>query len=123
MLVPVKAREIVTPLIWQALKRGLDRHLDRWWAEYLVKGIREGFSRELCELRSNSRNMVSSGEQPQVVHTYLNKVVEEKRVWEVGARRGGSNPVQSVKGDPQEGKAWQVAVDTQPVSPGRSQCE
>ena len=85
---PVEAREIVTPLILQAWERGLEQHPDRWWAEYLV-GIREGchleFSRESCELRSNSRNMVSDGEQPKVVREYLDKEVAEKRVWVVGA--------------------------------------
>ena len=38
LLVPVEARGIVMPLIWQAWERGLERHPDRWWAEYLVKG-------------------------------------------------------------------------------------
>ena len=39
-----------------------------------------GFSRESCELGSNSRNMVLAGEQPQVVRKYLDKEVAEKRV-------------------------------------------
>ena len=38
-------------------------------------------------------------------------------------RRGGRYPVQSVWDDPQEGQAWQRAVDTQPVGTGWSQSE
>ena len=64
-------------------------HPDKWWAGYLVKGIKEGFrlgfSGGSASLRSSTRNMRSAEEQPQVVQAYLDKEVAEGRVWDVGS--------------------------------------
>ena len=71
---------------WEQMLEG---HQDRWWADYLVRGIREGFrvgfSGYLDGLRAGTRNMVSAGEQPQVVQDYLDREVKEGRIWEVGS--------------------------------------
>ena len=80
---------MVTPLVWARWEELLTDHPDKWWARYLVKGIREGFrlgfSGGPASLRSSARNMRSAEEQPQVVQAYLDKEVAEGRVWVVGS--------------------------------------
>ena len=87
---PVEAWRVVTPLRWQAVESGLQDHPDRWWVEYLVKGIREGFRLGFSMggkgLRASGRNTVSAGEQPQVVMDYLADEVKAKIMWLVGSQ-------------------------------------
>ena len=86
----MEARRVVTPLRWQAVESGLQDHPDSWWVEYLVKGIRErfklGFSMGEKGLRASGWNMVSAGEQPQVVRDYLADEVKAQRIWLVGSQ-------------------------------------
>ena len=55
-----------------------------------MKGIREGFRLGFSMgdkvLRASGRNIVSSGEQPQVVRDYLADEVKAQRVWLVGSQ-------------------------------------
>ena len=88
----VEAREIVTPPIWQRAGVASGQMVGRVPSH---GRFHLGFSRELCELRSNSTNMVWAGELPQVVRKYLNKEVAEKRVWVVGATGGEMAGMQS----------------------------
>ena len=79
----------MTPLVWTKWEEILTDHPDRWWARFLVEGIREGFrlgfSRKPESLRPNARNMKSVDEHPQVVQEFLDREVAESRLWDVGS--------------------------------------
>ena len=86
---PERAWKLVTQLVWTKWEEILTDHPDRWWARFLVEGIREGFrlgfSGKPESLRSNARNMKSADEHPQVVQEYLDREVAESRLWDVGS--------------------------------------
>ena len=83
-----RARVVETPLKWSKWQELLTDHLDRWWAEYIVRSVRDGFRVGFLDmpegLRAGRRNMLSAEEQPQVVQAYLEKEVACGRVREVG---------------------------------------
>ena len=62
--------QVKTPLKVGAWVRALSTHLDRAFAQYVIRGIIEGFRigfNHACPLRSTSRNMLSAQEHPGVV--------------------------------------------------------
>ena len=65
-------------------------HPDKWFTDYIVRGIQQGFrigfqgSRD--QLRSCRRNMVSSREHPDVVEAYIANEVKAARLERVGSR-------------------------------------
>ena len=119
-LVSAKTRVVVTPLVWTQWEELLADHPDRWWAGYLVNGIREGFkiifSGGLESLKSKSKNLLSAGEQPQVVQDSLTKEVSAGRLREVGTVAEAAamgvqcNPLGVI---PKRGKPekWRLIVD------------
>ena len=72
---PAALRGVQTPLQVERWERALRYHPDRWFADYLIRGMREGFrigfNRQACELKSVRRNMRSAEEFPEVVDAYL----------------------------------------------------
>ena len=72
---PPEACEIHTPLkprVWQRL---LEDHPDKWFANYIHRGIEQGFRigfhGEQASLVSHVKNMISAGEHQEVVDMYL----------------------------------------------------
>ena len=84
---PDKCRHIVSPLkaaVWELL---LNKHPDRQFVDYLIRGLHGGFrigcSASAQELQSVSTNMPSATLHPEVIDKYLQDEVENNRVVEV----------------------------------------
>lgn len=106
-----------SPLKAEAFEMGLQGHPDRWFSDYLVRGIRNGFRigfhgcRE--NLVSNSRNMASALQHPGEVTSHV--VAEQARGWmvrlcsvgEAGAAEVQSSPAGVVTKDNTAGK-WRL---------------
>jgi hypothetical protein len=72
---------------WKGL---LKEHPDRWFADFILRGIehafRIGFQGEAgIKLRSRMKNMVSATENPTVVSGYLDEELRQGRVTKVGS--------------------------------------
>ena len=71
--------EVKTPLVLQAWKEKLSKHPDREYAEYILKGIDEGFHTGVDSTRrmtSSRRNMLSAQQHPEVIAHYIRKEVD-----------------------------------------------
>ena len=86
---PPEAREVCTPLEVEAWRGLLRHHPDRWFAEYILRGIKSGFRigfhGNQAELRAKMNNMVSAVEHPAVVTGYLNDELSRGRIAQVGS--------------------------------------
>ena len=113
---PPEIRRIVTPLNASVWDRLLQELPDRECAEFVVRGLKEGFrigfDRRKVECRSAKRNMMSADSNLAVVTEYLVKEMGQGRVLQVDP-----GPHQSFRGDPQRPPDWQVAAHCRPVSP------
>ena len=76
--------KIVTPLRVSVWERGLADHPDREYANYICRGIREGFrvgfDHQKCKCRVAPGNMKSVDNHREVVETYLQGEQEGSRV-------------------------------------------
>ena len=72
------------------MKRELERHPDRWFAEYISRGFerdfRVSFQGAQAQLRSCGRNMVSARDHPEVVEKYLTDEAAAGRLLAVGSK-------------------------------------
>ena len=73
---PEVLMKIVTPLLWSAWEGALRQLPDRYFAEYIVSGLRcgfrVGFDHSRCrELRATGRNLGSAYEHQEVVLDYI----------------------------------------------------
>ena len=71
---------VATPLILEAWKQKLEKHQDREYAGYILKGIEYGFHIGIEDTRvftSAKQNMLSAKQNPQVVEEYITKEVEK----------------------------------------------
>jgi len=57
-----EADSVVTPLKWQEWRRELEKHQDKEWGEFLVRGIRQGFwighNQGSVSLEGSSKNIL-----------------------------------------------------------------
>lgn len=117
-LIPQGMREIRTPLVVSEWERELRGHPDREYAEYILRGIREGFrigfEYENHAHISASSNMKSASQNPEVIDRYIANEVRLGRV--IGPLNGEQCPAIHVsrfgvipKGH-QLGK-WRLIVD------------
>ncbi len=78
---------IQTPLKLKAWQQELSGHPDKWFAEYICKGVQQGFRigfhGNWTDLRSCRRNMVSAKDHPEVVQAYIAKEVQAGRLEQV----------------------------------------
>ena len=78
---PCSLSTIVTPMIEDKWEEELHNHPDQGFAEYILKGIKEGFrvgiNPSLSKLKPRPLNMPSVEEHPKVVAAY----VQEERSW------------------------------------------
>ena len=75
--------EVVTPLILSAWKQKLERHPDKEYASYILRGIEQGFHIGVEETRvflSAKKNMQSASQNPQVIEEYIRKEVEKGNI-------------------------------------------
>ena len=81
-LLPQEACIIQTPLKLEAWQELLGEHPDKWFADYILQGIEQGFRIGFHGSQDNlrSKNMVSAREHPVVVAKYLGDEVCQKRV-------------------------------------------
>ncbi len=112
--------DIQTPLKVQVWQEELSGHPDRWFTDYIVRGIQQGlrigFQGSWAQLRSYGRNMRSAGEHPEAVETYIAYEVQAAHLEWVGltdrADRGGvhCSPFGVIlkKGG---GNRWRLIVD------------
>ena len=86
---PQQACRVQTPLKVKAWERLLKGHPDKWFAEFILRGIergfRIGFQGEVKKLRSRLKNMVSAAEHPGVVANYLEEELQQGRIAKVGS--------------------------------------
>ncbi len=77
-----EARLINTPLRSEMWARALQRHPDREFVAYLLRGMRSGFRIGFTQttVRSARRNMLSAEQNPEVVDKYLAREREAGRV-------------------------------------------
>lgn len=74
---------ITTPLNIGAWSQCLKYHPDRQFAEYILRGISEGFKLGFnpdSKLRAASRNMPSAEEHPEVISKYITQEVKASRI-------------------------------------------
>ena len=65
---------VTTPLVREAWEKAFELFPDQAFAEYIIRGIREGFRigfNYRLNLRSRSKNMSSTKENPKVVQAYI----------------------------------------------------
>ena len=86
---PEAGREVQTPLQVQVWEKSLAHHPDRWYVNFLIRGMREGFRigfrYGVCTCTSATSNMQSAQKNSKVVDDYLHKEVALGRVlgpWE-----------------------------------------
>lgn len=76
--------ETASPLILATWERELKTHPDRAFAEFILRGIKEGFrvgyESGKAELKQRVGNMISASEKPEVISEYLQNEMEMKRV-------------------------------------------
>ena len=75
-------QSIHTPLVVSAWDTALASHPDKTYAQYIVKGLQEGFRigfRYGSPLRSATANMPSATQQPEVINDYLSKELARNR--------------------------------------------
>jgi hypothetical protein len=75
--------EVRTPLVQRAWKEKLAKHPDREYADYIVRGIEEGFRTGVDSTRPMtpaSRNMLSAQQHPGVITEYIRKQVESGNI-------------------------------------------
>lgn len=85
---PPEACRICTPLRLGAWQEMMREHPDKWFADYILRGIEQGFRigfhGEQADLRARMRNMVSASEHPTVIAGYLQEEMSQGRVVCVG---------------------------------------
>ena len=109
--------EIKTPLVLQAWKEKLARHPDREYAEYILKGIEEGFRTGVDSRRSmtsSRRNMLSAQQHPEVITQYIVKQVADGNILGAFSRetapRVHINRIGAIPKKHQPGK-WRIITD------------
>ena len=83
-LVPQYMCKVVIPLKLQAWQDALSTYPDKNFAAYILWGIESGFKigfdPELVRLRSQTQNMCSALEQPEVVDKYIHDELQADQV-------------------------------------------
>ena len=78
---PPLLSQIVTPLQWQAWEGALRSYPDKQFARLIVDGLQEGFrigyNYDSNGPKSNTRNMHSAYEHPEVVSEYLSQEISK----------------------------------------------
>ncbi len=112
------ADAVVTPLKWQEWSRELKEHPDKEWAEFLVRGIRQGFrlGRDQSKVTAKGRSgiMYNTAKLAEAVNEYLQEELEAKRVWRVVEEAQRNGVVLSPFGlIPKKGKPgkWRLIVN------------
>ena len=80
--------EIQTPLRAQAWREGLQNHPDKQFAEFVVRGIEQGFCigfNRKESLKPNATNLFSARQAPHVIHDYLTEELRLGRIAQVPA--------------------------------------
>ena len=83
-VLPKELCDVHTPLRVEAWSWDLRHHPDEEFAQYILRGIQQGFrigfNRQAVQCRSAKRNMLSAEQNPEVVDQYLRKEWEAGRV-------------------------------------------
>ena len=75
-LLPGALAEVRTPLQLEVWREGLQYHPNRQFAEFVAKGIEQGFRIGLSykkQPKANTTNPLSASQSPQVIDDYLEK--------------------------------------------------
>ena len=81
--VPPELAVQTSPLVWQDWARALASHPDRRFADYVVRGVRDGFRvgyEPTSKCTQAGRNMQSARDHPEVISVYLADECEKGRV-------------------------------------------
>ena len=115
--VDFRIAEIKTPLVLLAWKEKLARHPDKEYAEYILKGIEEGFCTGVDSRRSmtsSRRNMLSAQQHPEVITQYIVKQVADGNILGAFSRetapRVHINRIGAIPKKHQPGK-WRIITD------------
>ena len=86
-VLPPETGRVCSPLKLEAWQSLLKDHPDGWFAEYIVRGIRDGFRigfrGDRASLRAGRKNMMSAMDHPEVVESYLSEEARLGRIMRI----------------------------------------